>query len=179
MARIPLRSKSDLPDEYQYLLSDDVLGERNIFRAMGHNPPVFQSYIRYGSTLWRGSGLKRRTVELVILAVARACRSRYEWHQHVELGLEAGLTPDEIKALGSEAHEHLAERDRALVEYVRAVATDEVTSPIFEAVSDLDDRTVVGVTLLAGHYLMTARMLSALDVPTESPFVGWQPDRLE
>lgn len=176
MVRIPLRSKTDFPKEYQYLLRADDLGERNIFLAMGHNLPILQSYMRYGTTLWRESGLDERAVELAILAVARACRSRYEWHQHVERGLESGVTSAEIRALGVDKLDELADEDRDIVKYVQAVAFDEVDDALFEAISArFDDRTVIGLTMLAGHYVMTARILSVFDIPTEGSFVGWQP----
>jgi 4-carboxymuconolactone decarboxylase len=176
MARLPLRSKSDLPDEYQYLLDEDALGERNLFRSMGHNPHILQSYMRYGTTLWQETGVDERTVELAILAVARTCRSTYEWHQHVELGRKAGVSAAEIRSLGDDDHGVLDDRDRAVVEYVQAVAHDEVDDATFEAVATrFDARTIIGLSLLAGHYLMTARMLSALEIPTEGSFVGWQP----
>lgn len=177
MARVPLRSQSELPEEYQYLLSEDALGPRNIFRAMAQNLPILQSYMRYGSTLWRESGLDERMVELGILAVARARRSEYEWQQHVELGTEAGVMMEEIRAIGRDDYGAFDGDDRAVIEYARAVALEEVDDATFEALTaQFDARTAVGLTLLAGHYVMTALMLDALAISTESPFVGWEPE---
>jgi len=34
--------------------------------------------------------------------------------------------------------------------------------------------TVVGITALASGYLLIVRLLAALDVDTETPFVGWR-----
>jgi YYY domain-containing protein len=73
-----------LPEEYQYLLDEDVLGERNIFRAMGNNPPILKSYMLYGSTLWKECGLSPRDRELVILGVARALAADHAGGSAVE-----------------------------------------------------------------------------------------------
>lgn len=175
MARVPLRRQDDLPDEYQYLLGEDAMGEINLLCAMANNPQVLQSYMRYGSTLWAESGLNGVDVERVILAVARALDARYEWHQHVPIARDEGVPDEDIDAIGRGAIEELEDRHEAIVAYARAVATGDVDNAVFEAVTAyLDDHTVVGVTLLATHYLATARFLDALSVPTEGQFVGWE-----
>jgi 4-carboxymuconolactone decarboxylase len=176
MARVPLHRRSDLPEEYQYLLDDDVLGERNIFRAIGNAPSILQSYMRYGTTLWRDTGLNERERELVILTVARACSSRYEWQQHVDLGIKAGVTRPEIQAIGRDDLNAFEGRERALLVYTQAFATDGVTDEAHEAVAgQCDPETVTGLAMLASHYVATACVLDALAVPLEEEFVGWEP----
>jgi alkylhydroperoxidase family enzyme len=176
-ARVPLLDRTDLPEEYRYLLDDDVLGELNLFRAMGHAPRAMRAYMRFGSALWNAGDLTERERELVILGVARSERSRYEWHQHVGLGREAGVTTDELRALARGDGTPLTEREQAVVRYAEAVAAGSVTGPLFAAAAEVTDtETIVGLTLLAGHYLLTARFLDALAVPTEAAFAGWLPD---
>jgi alkylhydroperoxidase family enzyme len=176
-ARVPLLDRSDLPEEYRYLLDGDVLGELNLFRAMGHVPRTMQAYMRFGTALWNAGDLSTRERELVILAVARACRSHYEWHQHVDIGREAGISVEELRAVARGDDTPFTEREQAVVRYAEAVAAGTVTGPLFEAaVTVTDTETVVGLTLLAGHYLLTARFLDALSIPTEGAFVGWLPD---
>ena len=174
--RVPLLEQADLPEAYRYLFDDDVLGELNLFRAMGHAPRAMQAYMRYGTALWHVGDLTTRERELAILAVARTLRAPYEWHQHVELGRAAGLTDAELAALARVDDGPFDEREGAIVGYASAVATGAVTGPLFEATrAVLDVETVVGLTMLAGHYLATARFLDALSVPTEGEFVGWTP----
>lgn len=176
MARVPLLNRTDLPEEYRYLLSENAVGERNIFRAIGHNPPGLQSYMRYGSTLWDECGLSPRERELAILATARALDSTYEWQQHVELARDVGVTAAEIDAIGRGDLAPFDDAERALVAYVRAVADDRVTDAVHEELAvHYDDRTVTGVALLSGYYVATARVLNALAVPVEEEFVGWEP----
>lgn len=176
-ARVTLLDRDDLPEEYRYLLDEDVLGELNLFRAMGHAPRAMQAYMRFGTALWNAGDLSARERELAILAVARSSRSRYEWHQHVAIGRSAGVSTEELRRLARGDDSPLSERERAIVRYAEAVAAGTVTGPLFEAARAVTDaETVVGLTLLACHYLGTARFLDALAVPVDDPFVGWLPE---
>ena len=176
-ARVPLLRQSDLPEEYQYLFDEDVLGELNLFGAMGHVPRAMQAYMRFGTALWNTGDLSTRERELAILAVARSCRARYEWHQHVRIGREAGISVEELRAIARDDDTPFPEREQAIMRYAEAVASGSVTGPLFEATETVTDtETVVGLTLLAGHYLQTARFLDALSVPLDEPFVGWLPE---
>lgn len=174
-ARVPLLTQSDLPEEYQSLFDTEALGELNLFRAMAHVPRAMQAYMRFGTALWNTGTLSTRERELAILSVARTLRSEYEWHQHVRLAREAGASAEELQALAHADECALSEREQAIVRYATAVVLGSVTDPLFEAVVEVTDtETVVGVTMLAGHYLLTARVLDALSVPVEGEgFVGW------
>lgn len=176
-ARVPLLDREDLPEDYRYLFDEDVLGELNLFRAMGHVPRAMQAYMRFGTALWNAGDLSTRERELAILAVARSCRSRYEWHQHVDIGQAAGISVEELRHLARDDDTLFPEREQAIVRYAEAVANGTVTGPLFEAAEEVTDtETVVGLTLLAGHYLLTARFLDALSVATEESFAGWLPE---
>ncbi len=174
-ARVPRLTQSDLPEEYRYLFDNEALGDLNLFRTMAHVPRAMQAYMRFGTALWNAGTLSARERELAILTVARTLRSPYEWHQHVALGREVGITDDELRALARAADCGFTEREQAIVRYADAVATGTVTDPLFEAVVDATDvETAVGLTMLAGHYVLTARVLDALSVPVDGGgFVGW------
>ncbi len=176
-ARVPLVTQEELPEEYQYLFDEDVLGELNLFRSLGHAPRAMQAYMRYGTSLWYAGDLSSRERELAILTIARAVRAPYEWHQHVELGQKAGISIEEIESIARGDDEPFPYREQAIMRYAGAVATRSVIDPIFEAaVEATDTETVVGLTMLSGHYLMTAYILDALSVPVDGgEFVGWTP----
>lgn len=177
-ARVPLVNQDDLPEDYRYLFDEDVLGELNLFRSMGHVPRAMQAYMRQGTALWNAGDLTTRERELAILSVARTVRARYEWHQHVELGREAGITDEELAAIARGDDCVFPEREQAILRYAGAVAAGNVTDPLFEAAAEVTDtKTVVGLTMLAGHYLMTARVLDSLSVPIDGgEFAGWIPE---
>ncbi|SEP93855.1 carboxymuconolactone decarboxylase family protein [Natrinema salaciae] len=174
MARVPLLEPADLPEEYRYLFTENDVGDAHIFRAMANAPELLQWYLRYSTRLW--DVLPEREREIVILATARALEHEYEWHQHVRLGREAGVTDAEIIAISDGTLEALDDRDAALTAYARAVALGDPRDGDHDRLGDhYDAETVVGVAMLVGHYVATARALDAFDVATEEPFVGWRP----
>ena len=176
MSRVPLRDRADLPEAYQYLFTDNAVGELDLFQAMANAPACMQSYMRFGSTLWDDCGLPPRERELAILAVARALDSPYEFHQHVGLGREAGLAEETIRALGEGNVTELADADRAIAAYAVAVADGSVDDALHRTTIDrFGPETVVGLALLASYYVLTARFIDAVGVTPEGGFVGWDP----
>lgn len=176
MARVPLLEQSELPDEYQHLLGEDAMGEINLLCAMANNPAVLQSYMRYGTTLWRDGGLDKPDLERCILAVARTLDAEYEWNQHVSIARNLGVPDEDIHAIAVDEITYFDDRLTALLQYVQAVAEGNVDNETYAALAEHVDRTtIVGVTQLATHYLATARFLDALDIPMEGAFVGWTP----
>lgn len=174
MTRITLRTQHELPEEYQYLLSEDAMGEINLLCAMANNPDILQSYMRYGSTLWDESGLEPAEVELLILAIASHLRARYEWQQHVPIALELDITPTTIRTIADEEYESLSDRRRSIIQYAIAVTAGTVTdNQCGQIAAYVDDRTIVGITQLATHYLATARFITSLGIQPEDSFIGW------
>jgi alkylhydroperoxidase family enzyme len=177
MSRVPLINQTDLPEDYQYLMDEDALGERNIFRAMGNNPDILKSYMLYGTTVWDECGLSAHDRELVILAIARELESEYEWEQHVDIGYDADVTEEEIRAIGSGNLSQFDDDVQAALKYAQAFAVNEMTDEISDQlIKHYDDRTVVGIGMLASHYVATGYMLESFGVPLElNEFVGWEP----
>ena len=177
MARVDLKNQKDLPEEYQYLMGKDALGERNIFRAMGNNPPILKSYMLYGTTLWKECGLSPKDRELVILAIARELNSEYEWQQHYDIGHKAGVSIEEMRIIGENKLELLDEKISVALEYAQAFVRGKVTGEIHQKLREnYDDREIVGIAMLSSHYLATAEILFGLEVPLEDEFVGWNPE---
>ncbi|WP_323173378.1 carboxymuconolactone decarboxylase family protein [Natrialba sp. PRR66] len=177
MARITLPRQSELPEEYQYLLSEDALGELELLQAVGSNPPVLQTYMRHGTVLWEHAGLSSRAVELVVLAIARELENEYEWHQHVGLARDAGVESGEIRAISAGRVDEFNPADSTLLEYAQLAARRTVDDEAHEKIrAYFDEETIAGVASVVGHYLGTAVVIDALDVRPETAFVGWEPD---
>lgn len=177
MARISLPRREDLPEDYQYLLDSDALGQLELLQAIGLNPRVLQTYMRHGSALWQEAGLPPRRVELVILAVAQVLDCEYEWHQHIGLARDAGVTGAEIREIGAGRTTAFDDTDSLLLRYAQQIATRDVNDDMHRLIeTQFDDKMVSGVTTLVGHYLGTAAIIDALDLQPETPFVGWSPD---
>ena len=185
MSRLPDATRDTFPEPLVYVwdrLQGDAtategLGPGNIFRAMGNNPAVLRGYLRLGNALWADCGLDVATRELVILRAAILQHSMYEWHQHVRIGKQAGLTAKRINALHHWRQSDLfSPAERALLQYAEALSsTDHPGQEAFDEVaSHFPPATVVGVTILAAFYFATAKFLGAMEVQTETPFIGWE-----
>ena len=184
MGRLPYIHRDDLPEDFRYLWdrSGNVTGSgeiANIFRTLGHNPDIWLQYLRLGNALWNKSGIDTATRELVILRTAILQQSIYEWHQHVRIGRQAGLTDERMRGLHAWRQSDLySAAERAILGYVDAVTANDqsLEAAHTELAAQFPPSTVVAINLLTGFYSMTARFLGAMAVETETPFIGWQID---
>lgn len=144
----------------------------NIFTTLGRHRRLFRAWLRFAARLMPYGTLARSDVELVILRVAVGCGSDYEWDQHVRLARRAGLTDEQIARVGAgpdapgwSAHQ------RALLSAADQLGTERTLD---EAVwarlrESYDERQLIELCLLVGHYAMLAGALNALGVRPEGP----------
>jgi alkylhydroperoxidase family enzyme len=180
MARLPFAERSDIPESLQYVWDRNTTNGAlpNIFRVMANNPLVWRAYLRMGNALWNDCGLDVATRELAILRVAILHHSTYEWHQHVRIGRQAGLSDDRIAALHHwRTSDLFSERERAVLSYVDAlIASDHPPAEVHNGLAVyFGPAAIAGIALLVGYYMMTAKFLGAMEVETEGTFAGWQP----
>ncbi|TSD15652.1 carboxymuconolactone decarboxylase family protein [Haloglomus irregulare] len=180
MARVPYLDGEDVPEAYGAVFDRNRAGATNLYGALANNPPLLDAFVDFARTCWDECGLDEPERELVALTVARQTHADYEWHQHVPLALDAGLPEADVRAVREGRYGDLGSRREALTSYAAAVATASVDDALHRAlVERVDDRTVVGVTLLAAVYTGLARFLDALAVGPEESFVGWGLDGLD
>ena len=100
MARVPYVDPEELPEQYRELVVSKLQGKPvNVYAALGNNPEVLAGTRAFLSSLWESSGLPDRERELVILLASAENGCRYEWHQHVRIGGDAGVTHEEMAAI--------------------------------------------------------------------------------
>jgi len=179
MARVPYVDPEMLPDEYRDLVVSKLQGKPvNVYAALGNNPEVLAGTRAFLSSLWESSGVDERERELVILSTAAENDSRYEWHQHVGIGREAGVTEAEMAAIADGDYGRFDGDEALLLRYAAAVLDRSVDDTLHDAfVAAYDDSAAVGVASLANGYTSLAGMLEALDVGLENgeEFAGWDP----
>lgn len=177
MARVPYTNQTDLPEEYQELIVSDLQPGKtvNVYRAIGNNPPVLAGLRSFLGELWSDSGLTDHQRELVILAVAKAVDSKYEWHQHVGIARNAGVSDEEILAIATENHAAFDQREQDMLQYAHAAMTGSVTDDLHDAVAEyFDEYTIVGLAAVSSGYVLLARLIDACGVEIEDEFIGWE-----
>lgn len=175
MARIPLPSRETLPTAELQARWDRMSGRGpvlNVNRLFFTNPGLDV----HARQVWAATGLTPRVRELVILRCAYLKQSTYEWHQHVRIATDAGLTRDEIRAVRNwQTASNFSEDERALLAYVDAMAAmprpGDATFAAMAAGRSPGD--VFAITLLVTLYFQLAHIMAALDLETEEPFIGW------
>lgn len=144
----------------------------NVFLVLGRNRRLFRGWIRFASKLMPGGRLPRQDSELVIVRVAHLADCPYELEQHRRLARRAGLSATEIDRIaeGSSA-EGWTERQATLLRAVDELHHQrDLTDATWAALRrHLDERTVIELVLLAGHYEMLATAITTLRVPADQP----------
>ncbi len=138
-----------------------------LFTVLGRARGLFRGWLHFAARLMPGGRLPRRDSELVILRVAMLAHSDYELAHHRRLARRVGVSEAELErvAEGPEAP-GWSERERLLLR-----ATDElcelhdVTDETWAELSrQLDERRLIELLLLVGHYRMLATTLRALRI---------------
>jgi alkylhydroperoxidase family enzyme len=174
MARLPLPTRESLPDDVKERW--DRTAARgpvlNIMRAFFLNPAIETNAIQ----VWRACGLSPRAREIVILRAAFVRQSTYEWHQHVRIARDAGLTDGVIDAVRDwHGATVFSDDERALLAFVDELHQGRPSDESLQAVSrGRTDAEVFGVLYLVTLYFQLAHVMAALDLETEEPFVGWE-----
>ncbi|CAB3746020.1 carboxymuconolactone decarboxylase [Burkholderia sp. MSh2] len=144
----------------------------NLTLALLRTTSLTSGYLTLGGAFPRGAILDKDR-EMVILRVGALSSSRYEKMQHVPLALKAGWTESEIEDI---EHGRMSDpRSQIILRFVDECVRDiKVTSQTFQAIRGYFTETQVAeLTLLVGHYMMTARFLETLEVPLDEAATSW------
>jgi len=136
----------------------------NLFLMLMHNTSLFWAWLGFAKRLMPYGKLDRRDTELAILRVGWNCRSRYEWGQHVDIGLRAGVSPEDIARIaeGPEA-EGWDDKIKAVLMACDEIHRDKmIAEPTWMALSaHYDTKLLLEMVLLINHYEMLAGVLNS------------------
>jgi alkylhydroperoxidase family enzyme len=147
----------------------------NIFTTLVRHPGLFRRWLPFGGKLLAGK-LAARDRELLILRTGWLCRSEYEWGQHVLIGRDAGLSDEEIRRIkdGPDAPGWSPVEGtllRAVDElHDRACISDTTWAALTE---HYDERQLIEVPMVVGHYHLVAFTLNSLGVQREPGVPGF------
>jgi AhpD family alkylhydroperoxidase len=139
----------------------------NLFMTLGRHPKLFRGWLRFAGRLMPRGTLPRRETELVILRVAHLRGSEYELTQHIPLARRAGVGAEDLqRVFEGPGPTGWSPREAAVLAAVDELhATGDLTDGTWDALrGHLDDRGLIELVLLAGHYEMLATALAALRI---------------
>lgn len=144
-----------------------------VFTTLARHRRLFRAWLRFAGRLMPRGTLRRADSELVILRVAHLCGSEYEWRQHERIGLQAGLSAEQVQSVRTGAGadcwtKHQAAVLRAVDElHTERFISDETWAAL---AAELSDTQLTELCMLTGHYEMLAMTLNSLRVePDELP----------
>ena len=141
----------------------------NIFATLVRHPGLFRRWLPFGGKLLRGK-LPTRDRELAILRTAWLCESPYEWAQHVLIAEAARMTPAEVEAIAAGPDDpSWSAEDAVVLRAADELHDDAVVSDATWAAlaGRYDDRQLIELVMLVGHYHMIAFTLNSLGVQVE------------
>ena len=141
-----------------------------IFTTLGRNRRLFWGWLHFAGRLMPGGRLPRRETELVILRVATLTGCDYEFTHHERLGRRAGVTAADVARVRTgPGAEGWTSRERLLLTTVDELHRDrDLGDATWAQVRDLlDERDLLELLLLVGHYEMLATTLNTLRLPPD------------
>ena len=164
----PGRSRlGDIPyDQWDFeALADIAPGMKppdlSVVAFFAHYPELADKWLPWNRFInSKACELDRRTREIVILRVAIGKRSRYEWAQHIKAARAAGITDEEIGAIGAGT--------ATGVTGLLCRAADEITrdsdlrdDTYAELAAHFSERQLISLAFLIGSYSLLSVVFGA------------------
>ncbi len=141
----------------------------DIFPVFNINARLFWPWLFFASRLMPRGRLNARERELVILRTAWNCRCRYEWGQHVEIALRVGVSDEQILGVAGRLRPSAPGRERTLMDACDELVRDHCIAATTwsELSAHYDERLLIEIAILAGHYQMLAGFLNSAGLALE------------
>ena len=167
----PLSDSELTPDQAEALEPMRPGPVLNIFRTLAHAPKALTRFNAWGGyVLSKRNDLPAREREIVILRTGYLCKSGYEFTQHTRIGLQSGLTADEINNIKAGADAGWSAPDAALIR-----ATDQLHNDQFigeaawaELGKHFTDKQRMDVVFTTGQYTQVSMILNTFGVQLDA-----------
>jgi len=140
---------------------------------------VWQGFVDLGLATVFQSDLSNRQRELVIVRVAHLEHSDYELFHHLSLARQAGIDETELERLRTGDFTGFSDEERALLAFTDGVFAGNPGDAVLAAMrTHFSDALTFEVTMMIGHYMMTARVIAVGGCETEdTPTTAWSKPR--
>lgn len=165
--RIPPLPEAEWSDEVRELLPKGRT-PLNIFTTLVRHPQLFKRWSVFGGHILSKSTLSPRDRELLILRTGYRCRSPYEFHQHTRIGLDCGLTMEEIQRL-QQPLAGFSERDTLLLQAADELHDDFIISDATwqKLRGELSEKQLFDLIFTVGQYTLVSMFLNTVGVQIE------------
>ncbi len=175
MARIPYPEPETLSDEARGMLAR-LPAKVRIFEMIAHADSCLKPVMKLGGAILGKTKLDPLLRELCLLHAVKLESGIYEYVQHVPVALELGGTQAQIDAIeaGDDTAACFSELERVALRLTREVVVNVRASQeaLDAARVHLTDREIVELILMAGYYIMLARVTETLGVEEDPPVGG-------
>ncbi len=146
----------------------------DIFTVLQIHGRLFWAWLFFASRLMPYGKLSARTRELIILRTGWNCRCRYEWGQHVEVGLRSGVTDEDILNVSCGPEAFADAPDRAAMFACDELCTQQhLSDATWELLKEnYSTKLAIEIMILTGHYVMLAGFLNSTGIRLEASIEG-------
>jgi alkylhydroperoxidase family enzyme len=140
----------------------------DFFGTLARSPGIFAAFLDMGTELSSSSTIDPRLRELAILRVGWLCGGPYVWGEHVIVARRVGLSEEQIdRVTRGSAADGWGARERALLRAVEELHADAMITDATwaELAVHFDERQLIEVPMLVGHYHLTVFVQNALRIP--------------
>ena len=142
----------------------------NIFTTLGRHPKLLKRWMVFANHCLLKSSLPPRERELVILRAGWLSKSEYEWAQHNRIGLDAGLSANEIERVKEGAAAvGWSEAEKVLLAAVDDLLENKTLNDARWAVlsEHFGEQQILDIIFTAGNYATLAMALNACRVEVD------------
>jgi 4-carboxymuconolactone decarboxylase len=148
----------------------------NVFKTLLRHPGLFKRWMPFATHVLAKQTLSLREREMLILRIGWLCRAPYEWTQHVQIGLRAGLSAAEIDRIadGPDApgwSGHDAALLRAADELHRDCCVSDATWQTLAQTCSTEQ--LMDVVFTVGQYNMVSMALNTFGVQIDDALPRW------
>lgn len=178
--RIPALAPADRDDRATALIGGSTMGgddedALNIFATMANHSALMKRWMVFANHVLFKSTLPERERELAILRIGWRCGAEYEFGQHTLIGLECGLTEDEIAQVTRPEIGSWNELDALILR-----ATDElhedacITDDTWAALAEhWNTQQLMDLVFAVGQYNLVSMALNSFGVQLDVGVPGW------